>query len=165
MASAVPELERAWVVLRAASLRWCTLQLPSPVVAILGLRSGLGREHRRIAFLGRGDGVVRVVPAVDPPADTSEEVSGGAALGFATPTDRFLFTLPRSVQRYLGLRIFPRIGGRAHGSNDLVAWVTPHPDGPEPSDRVYLVRSLFRGLISVHESPMVSREPTTSPER
>ncbi len=151
MPPAPPPGPPVWVVLRAASLRWCALQLPSPVVLLLGVDGAVDRSGRQIAFLDAGEGVVRVVAAADAVAGRAGSAGSPRVLGVSTPTRKFLFTLPRRVQRHLGILTFPRIGGRARGTDDLVAWVAPLAHGATAPDRVYLVRSRFADLVEIRE--------------
>lgn len=139
-----------WVVIRATAPHWLTLQIPRVIARMMGLRSDLLREGRRLAFMNWGPGVTQVVPLMEGGAERRDASPHDPTLAIATFTVDLLFTLPSAVQNHLGLRIARRGRERVKGTDDIVAWMVPEnewreDEAPErgPLPRVYLTRSRF----------------------
>ncbi len=151
-----------WVVVKATAPRWLTLQIPRQVAELIGLDARAAKAWRRIAFLDRGPGVVRVIALGGPASSAEKEPQLARTLAITTPSAGLLLKLPSAVRQHLGLRTLPRGLKRVQGTDDLVAWMVPEPElervrqeGVGPGVHVYLTKSVFPAPRSWEES-----EPT-----
>lgn len=156
-----------WVVIRAIHPSWCTLQVPGDVAQLLGCRpedlERLTKPARAVAFLDRGQGVLRVVGVHRSATLLAKEMAMNRVVGTAQLTEKAVFNLPDAVERHLDLKTFKRGDKGAYGTDDSVAWVLPESEYyrfraeeregkgegmTEGSDvHLYLVKSLFPGLL------------------
>ena len=119
------------MVAKTTALSGRQLQLPGVVAKIIGLRPDLPRPGNGIAFLDAGPGVARVAAVADPWVGATREAMPFAV---ATPTRKLVFSLPRALERHLGVEV-----PRPLGEKEVLVWATPEGD----SSRVYVRRAGF----------------------
>ena len=119
-----------YVVLATVRPTWLNLQLPAEVATLLLHNPGAARgsTHRTLAFLGRGNGVVRVISAVPAGDVLPIEIVRGRYLAPALATEKGVFSLPMPVIQYLGLRTQPRPPRDTRSTDDTLLWFLPAPE-------------------------------------
>lgn len=164
-----------YVILRAVHPSRLITQLPREVAELLGFPLGgpIGRtDSRSISFLGRGDGLVRVVATYPVREAIALESIRGSLLGSAQFGEKFIFNLPATVLVHLGVQVRISEDRPGRGTADSLLWLLPAPEyyqyradtgegkawtGPlDESDlaHIYLVRShvpLPKGLSDLYE--------------
>jgi len=164
-----------YVILRAVHPSRLITQLPREVAELMGFPVGvtMGRtDSRSISFLGRGDGVARVVATYPVREAIALESIRGRLLGSAQFGEKFIFSLPTSVLGHLGVQVRSGEGRPGRATADSLLWLLPSPEyyqyradtadgaawaGPlDESDlaHIYLTRSripLPNGLLDLYE--------------
>lgn len=120
-----------YVVLRAVHPSRLVTQLPREVADLLGFptRVPLGpTDSRSISFLGRGEGLIRVVASYPVREAIALESIRGTLLGSAQFGEKFIFSLPAAVLHHLSMEMKPpgSRGGRA--TQDSMIWFLPAPE-------------------------------------
>ena len=120
----------SWTVIKTTTFSGRQLQLPMVVAELIGLRTDLSPPGNGIAFLNAGPGVARVAAVADPWVGATRETM---PMAVATPTKKLVFSLPRALERHLGVEV-----PRPPGEKGLLVW------GVEGDrSRVYVRRSGF----------------------
>ena len=157
-----------WVVLKATTPAWCTLQLPGVIAKMIEVKPQGGAPTNGIAFFNAGPDLVQVVSAGGRgqlrPCRRRREL----LLATASLTRKGVFHLPEAVIRHIGLRTLERADPGPRKVDDIVAWVVAESEwerylserrGAPPSNRVvdvfhvYLLRSVFPGLLPSELQP------------
>ena len=157
-----------WVVLKATTPTWCTLQLPGVVTKMMGVRPQGGAPTNAIAFLSAGPGVAQVAAPGGQGNLRPRSRRRELLLATASLTKKGVFHLPEAIIRHIGLRTLERTGPGPRKVDDIVAWVVADSEwerylserrGGSPSNRgeavfhVYLLRSMFPGLLPPELQP------------
>ncbi len=120
-----------YVIVRASHPSWLVTQLPVEVAEMLGYHpsdAANGPESRSVSFLARGPGVLRVVATYPAREALAIESLNGRWIASAQPGDRFMFSLPVAVYKYLGLTVIPRGAHPARGTDDTIVWFVPEDE-------------------------------------
>lgn len=161
-----------YVILKAVHPTWCTTQLPGEVAELLGCSrkdlDGMKRPGRSIAFLARGQGVLRVVGFLRSADLLAKELAGNRVVAMAQLTEKLVFNIPASAEQYLGIKSYQKGTTGTRGTDDMVVWYMPEGeyyeyreltrDGNEFTSlhsgsvpTVYLSKSIFSNL---HKEPL-----------
>ncbi|MHB1435469.1 MAG: hypothetical protein ACYCPN_05805 [Thermoplasmata archaeon] len=120
-----------YVILRAVHPSRLITQLPREVAELMGFPVGgtLGRtDSRSISFLGRGDGLVRVVATYPVREAIALESIRGRLLGSAQFGEKFIFSLPTTVLGHLGVQVRSAEGRPGRVTADSLLWFLPSPE-------------------------------------
>lgn len=133
----MPSENTSWAVIKTTTLSGRQLQVPKVVAELIGLRADLPSPGNGIAFLDAGPGVARVAAVADPAFGATAKSTRGL-LAVATPTKKLVFSLPRAVERHLGVEV-----PRPREEKEVLVWGVADW-APSAIPRVYLKRAGFR---------------------
>ncbi len=121
-----------YVVLKAMHPTYLNLQMPTEVAEIVQYDPrdlvGLPSPARGIAFLARGPGVLRVVPAFRAGDLLPLETAGQRYLATAHLSEKLIFNLPEAAVAHLGLKVQSRSPREARFTDDGLLWFLPAPE-------------------------------------
>jgi hypothetical protein len=121
-----------YVGLKTVHPTWLTLQLPNEVAELLLYDPEEALDPRvpgrGLAYLARGPGIVRVVPAYAARELLPIEIVRDRYLATAHPTTKLLQNLPQAVIQHLGVRIVSRGPRGARATDDELLWFLPAPE-------------------------------------
>ena len=106
----------SWTVIKTTTFSGRQLQIPGVVAKMIRLRLDLPRPGNGIAFLDAGPGVARVAAVADPWVGATRKTM---PMAVATPTKKLVFSLPKAVEKHLGVEV-PARGG----TKGVLVWGT-----------------------------------------
>jgi hypothetical protein len=116
------------VALTTVHPTWLTLQLPKEVADLLRYEEEPVRPRgpgRAVAYLARGPGIVRVVPAFQAREVLPIEIVRDRWLANAHTTDKLLHNLPQAVIQHLGVQVIARGPKPSKATDDTLLWFVP----------------------------------------
>jgi hypothetical protein len=173
-----PSTVNEWIALKVIHPAGPTLQLPGEVAELLGFTPDVARMEkpaRAVAFLDRGEGVLRAISAYRCGEMYSKELGQHSVVSTTfTSSEKFYIYLTDDVERYLKLSIYR--AARDTGTDESLAWMAPAKEviahrkavrlGKEKahivdgSFKVYLTKAIFPWLNSSVEALERRRTPT-----
>lgn len=120
------------VILKAVHPTWLVVQLPKEVADLIQYHSedvrGLYPPARGLAFLARGPGIVRVLPAFQAREVLAVETVRNRVLATSRVGDSLIVNLPAVVCRHLGLKLIGQSGAAPRVTDDSIIWFLPAPE-------------------------------------
>ena len=104
----------SWNVIKTTTFSGRQFLVPKVVAELIGLRVDLPAPGNGIAFLDAGPRVARVAAVAGPWVGATRETMPFAV---ATPTRKLVFSLPKALERHLGVEV-----PRPRGEKEVLVW-------------------------------------------